>query len=144
MTNLTQHPATPEQIAAGVTEPADKSAVQAALTFAALPDAADIDRRVAALLTAAVASGETSAMIGGAGYLVGPLALALAEAGIPAYHAFSARESTEQVDPATGATRKVAVFRHAGFVADQSANAAAALAVNRMDRAARSTFGGAQ
>ena len=55
------------------------------------------------------------AMIGGALWLMAPLAAALREQGIEAVFAFSVRETEEQKQ-ADGSVRKVAVFRHAGFV----------------------------
>jgi hypothetical protein len=55
------------------------------------------------------------AMIGGAPYLMAPLESALRAHGITPVYAFSVRESVDQVQP-DGSVRKVAVFRHAGFV----------------------------
>jgi hypothetical protein len=54
-------------------------------------------------------------MIGGAPFLMGGLAAALKCTGLRAVYAFSRRESTEVVQE-DGSVRKVAVFRHLGFV----------------------------
>lgn len=111
--NLTQHNGTPEQ---GVTEPANKALVQELLTFDALPSASGIRGRAEALASIAMQSGADSAMIGGAPYLMSALESALLDAGIKPLYAFSVRESVDQVQP-DGSTHKVAVFRHAGWVA---------------------------
>ena len=113
--NLTQHAATAEQLAAGVVDlPADQKAVlQVLLTFDDIPSADDIHSRAAAV--AALAKGHKAAMIGGALWLMGPLASALRAAGVHPVFAFSRRESVEQTQP-DGSVKKVQVFRHAGFV----------------------------
>lgn len=115
--NLTQHMATPEQVAAGVTEPRDKAEVQRLLTFEVLPTMAEIKERAAALASvAANAKGNPDvAMIGGAPFLMAPLEMALASVQMQAVYAFSVRESAEQVQP-DGSVRKVQTFRHAGWV----------------------------
>ena len=126
--NLTQHAATGEQIAAGVVDlPADAAAaLRQALTFETLPAPDDIEERAEwiAALAAENASAEdrgdqngfaTEAMIGGAPWLMGPLTDALQEQGINAVFAFSVRE-VEEREESDGSVRKVAVFRHAGFV----------------------------
>ena len=110
--NLTQHAGTPEQ---GVTEPADKKLVQELLTFDALPSASEIRGRAEALASIAMQSGADSAMIGGAPYLMSALECALMDAGVKPMYAFSVRESVDQTQP-DGSVRKVAVFRHTGFV----------------------------
>jgi|GEM_PF-818332 len=110
--NLTQHVGTPEQ---GVTEPADKSAVSALLTFEEVPTRKEIGERAKALAELAKASGAKTAMIGGAPFFMGPLERALEEVGIVPVYAFSKRESVEAPD-GNGGIRKTQVFRHAGFV----------------------------
>ena len=122
--NLTQHPATPEQIAAGVVDlPASERAmVGKLLTFETLPEAGEVFDRAYALAAAASESlgalgvevfGQV--MIGGAPWLMAALETALRDSGIEPLYAFSVRESAEQVQ-ADGTVRKVNVFRHAGFV----------------------------
>lgn len=115
--NLTQHPATPEQVDAGVLDvPVEfKTTLQDLLTFNELPDRAEINRRAAALAELAAWCGVEAAMIGGAPYLMLPLERALAERGIKPLYAFSKREVAEQQEEG-GGVRKVSVFRHAGFV----------------------------
>lgn len=135
--NMTQHAATSEQLAAGVFDlPAAALAdLQALLTFGELPDEQEIRARAEQIagLAAFHASAEDRAdddgllpegdaggfalhaMIGGALWLMAPLAAALREHGIEPVFAFSVRETEEQKQ-ADGSVRKVAVFRHAGFV----------------------------
>jgi len=117
--NLTQHPATPEQIAGGVFDLQGRGleALKALLTFDTLPTTAEVATRAEAIAVLSLASEwETShAMVGGAPFLMAPLAAALAARGTRALYAFSVRESVETVQP-DGSVRKVAVFRHGGFV----------------------------
>jgi len=123
--NLTQHPATLEQIAQGVVDlPADERAeLSRLLTVDDLPSRAEIIDRCEAIakLSWADSLGTdtpiTRAMVGGAPWMMGPLCRALRAAGIKeCLAAFSKRESIERTDPATGAVTKTAVFRHIGFV----------------------------
>lgn len=121
--NLTQHPATPEQIAQGVRDlPADERAeLSRLLTVDDLPTVAEIADRcdaIAALIYATDAdNAPASVMIGGAPWMMGPLVRALQAAGVvQCLAAFSKRESVESTDPATGAVKKTAIFRHVGFV----------------------------
>lgn len=123
--NLTQHTATPEQIAEGVVDLRGDGlfALRDALTFDSLPTAEEIHRRAEYIADLAVHNGlgeeddpfPDAAMIGGAPYLMGPLAAELRRHGIRPLFAFSVRETEEQPQP-DGSVRKVAVFRHVGFV----------------------------
>jgi hypothetical protein len=125
--NLTQHPATAEQKAAGVVDLAgdELASLRNALTFCALPEAHEIRHRAEFVAELAAANGlggddgedpiPAQAMIGGALWLMGPLTEALRARGIEAVFAFSVRETEESQQP-DGSVRKVAVFRHAGFV----------------------------
>lgn len=113
--NLTQHTATNEQATNGVVEPNDKKAVQSLLTFNNLPTRAEIAERATALAKIAQGHGATHAMIGGAGYLMPALENALKETGITPLHAFSVRESVEEIAD-DGSVVKKNVFRHVGFV----------------------------
>jgi hypothetical protein len=113
--NLTQHAATAEQVEAGVVEPEEKGAVQAALTFDAIPTTSEMADRAAFLARIAVDSGCKRAMIGGAPFFMAPLERALLAAGITPVYAFSVRDSVEQPD-GNGGVRKINVFRHVGFV----------------------------
>jgi hypothetical protein len=133
--NLTQHTATPEQIAAGVVageiSDAQQTEVRALLTFDTLPTPVEVRRRAERLAQIAASAftivdygGDSGlcanesfkfAMIGGAPYLMAPLEVALRAHGITPVYAFSVRESVDQTQP-DGSVRKIAVFRHAGFV----------------------------
>ena len=121
--NLTQHAVTPEQLAAGVIDmekEIDRAFLSKLLTFEELPDQAEMRLRARAITVLAVVSAPAcdTAMIGGAPWLMAPLERALRQASITPVYAFSVRESTEQVQP-DGSARKVARFRHAGFVPAQ-------------------------
>lgn len=117
--NLTQHPATVEQLAAGVFDLTGESwgKLTALLTFSAIPTAQEISSRAhdIALLVALEHETCTRCMIGGALWLMAPLASALREQGIEPLFAFTIREAVEEKQP-DGSIRKTAVFRHAGFV----------------------------
>ncbi len=113
--NLTQHPASAEQAAAGVVEPADKEGVVRLLTFEEPPSREERAARAATLADLAVATGADAAMIGGAPFFMSALEGALAARGVRAVHAFSLRESVETTLP-NGSVRKTNVFRHAGWV----------------------------
>jgi len=121
--NLTQHTATPEQLAQGVVDlPAElRAELSRLLTVDDLPTQAGIADRceaIAGLIHQTDAeNAPSSVMIGGAPWMMGPLVAALKNAGVvQCLAAFSKRESVETADPATGAVRKNAVFRHVGFV----------------------------
>ena len=132
--NLTQHDATADQIAAGVTcgdinDKQEQTEFRALLTFDTLPTPVEVRQRAqkiaeyARKTTTLVDYGDSGcfneplrfALIGGAPFLMAPLEEALRAAGITPLYAFSTRESVEQVQP-DGSVRKVAVFRHQGFV----------------------------
>ena len=113
--NLTQHTATVEQSAAGVVEPENKAAIQAALTFDAIPTAGEMRQRASLLAAIAKDNGCKKAMIGGAPFFMATLERALVDAGITPVYAFSVRDSREEPD-GNGGVRKVNVFRHVGFI----------------------------
>lgn len=117
--NLTQHPATPEQRAAGVIDLSDRdrALLAHALTFDECPDQATLKTRAVsiAMMAAGHPSKACSAMIGGAPYFMEPLERALWDVGIRPLYAFSVRESVERTRP-DGTVEKTAVFRHTGFV----------------------------
>ena len=116
--NLTQHPATPDQLAAGVVDLSEPTlgALRRLLTFEDLPDDGEVYRRAVAIAEIAEASGCSHAMLGGAPFLMAPLEREVAHRSIEPVYAFSRRESIEEPQP-DGSVRKVNVFRHAGFVA---------------------------
>lgn len=121
--NLTQHLVTGEQLAAGVVDlPADQRAILTkALTFESLPTRGEIVAAVEVVAGLAASAGPAlhilpdAAMIGGAMWLMAPLAAAIESRGIEALFAFSQRESVEEPQ-ADGSIRKTAIFRHVGFV----------------------------
>lgn len=113
--NLTQHLATPEQIAQGVIEPEDKAEVQHHLTFDCIPDKDVIIFKATMLSGIARKSGAKKAMIGGAPYLMSTLEAFLKADGITPVYAYSERKSQEQHMP-DGTVRKVNVFEHIGFI----------------------------
>jgi hypothetical protein len=117
--NLTQHPATPEQIQAGVIDlpEEERQSLQRLLTFDTLPGVTKICVRAVSI--AAMAEGKAGeyvcAMIGGAPYLMAPLERALRNVGVYPVYAFSVRESIEQIAP-DGSVLKTNKFCHVGFV----------------------------
>jgi len=113
--NLTQHPATPDQIEAGVVEPADKKQVVDLLTFDTIPSPAEMRDRAERIAALAKEAGAASAMIGGAPFFMSALERALLEAGVEPVYAFSVRRTEEAPQP-DGSVRKTNVFRHVGFV----------------------------
>jgi len=124
--NLTQHKATPEQVAAGVVDLADnkRTILTGWLTFNNLPSA-DVISDVAETIAQACCGDSLTfgdmaeeygyAMIGGAPFLMSALENALIKRGVTPLYAFSVRESAEQVLP-DGTVRKTNVFKHLGFV----------------------------
>jgi hypothetical protein len=110
--NLTQHDATPEQ---RCIEPPDKARVQRLITFDSPPRLAEMIDRAKSLADIAVGMGATHAMIGGAPYFMATLEEALCERGIEPVYSFSRRESVDSPQP-DGSVRKVATFRHSGWV----------------------------
>lgn len=113
--NMTQHPATPEQLEAGVFEPADKAQVQRLLTFDSIPSREEMQERARLLANIAKSYGCEAAMIGGAPFFMAPLEAALMAAGLKPLYAFSTREAVEEIQP-DGSVKKTAVFKHAGWV----------------------------
>jgi hypothetical protein len=136
--NLTQHAASADQLAADVFDlaPALRTALAALLTFDSLPSVVDIENRANAIAAIAAANASPddraddtspddradnasgfalSAMIGGAPWLMAPLAEALRDQGIEPLFAFSLRESVD-VGQSDGSVRKLAMFKHAGWI----------------------------
>jgi len=118
--NLTQHAASADQISVGVADlpEADRAHLVWLLTVDALPTRAEIEARCADIATLASLHDPVAvhAMIGGAPWMMSAMENALRDVGIEPVYAFSVRESVDQHQP-DGSVRKVAVFRHAGFVA---------------------------
>ena len=115
--NLTQHPATADQVAAGVRD-FDGEALEtlkSLLTFNDLPTSDEGVERAEKIAKLAKEFGYRAAMIGGAPYLMPALERALCEMGIRPLYAFSRRESVEKTLPG-GEVVKTQVFKHLGFV----------------------------
>lgn len=123
--NLTQHLATPEQLAAGVFDLCVEAREELIklLTFNDISEVTEDLLRARAMYIVDVLEAmsfpererPTSALIGGAPYLMEYLAEKLWDYGLIPVYAFSARESEDVVQP-DGSVRKVSVFRHQGFV----------------------------
>ena len=125
--NLTQHPATAEQLAAGVVDlpEGQRQALCKALTFDEIPSKDFIASTAEYIVSIAMMNGlggdgdddpiPESAMIGGAPYLMGALEAELRLHCIQPLYAFSMRES-EEVVQSDGSVQKINVFRHKGFV----------------------------
>lgn len=115
--NLTQHPASPEQRAAGVIDPAPalRDQIRKLITFDDLPDRATIMGRAIALagLVESLQEEFIAAMIGGAPFFMAPLERELLAIGVTPMYAFSRRIVEESAD----GSEKRAFFRHEGFVA---------------------------
>lgn len=120
--NLTQHPASQEQLDQGVFDLPDdeRNTLSGLLTFEQAPQASSMARRARALVELAwdalgAEVAHPGAMIGGAPYFMATLERALMEADIRPMYSFTRREVEETQMP-DGTTRKVAVFRHLDFV----------------------------
>jgi hypothetical protein len=113
--NLTQHPALPEQMEAGVFDAEVRDELDALLTFDEPPTMDEMEYRAARLAFIAECAGADAAMIGGAPFFMSTLERALLVAGITPVYAFSKRVSGEVIQP-DGSVRKMSIFRHAGFV----------------------------
>lgn len=124
--NLTQHQETAEQIDQGVFTPSlpcgtdFRAQVSRLLTFPNLPtsgDLADACNGLQAICRTVRSEYPTATkvMIGGAPWLMPLLEISLRNAGFRVLYAFSVRQSVDQVQE-DGSIRKVAVFRHTGFV----------------------------
>ena len=114
--NLTQHPASPEQVDAGVINPTPeiKAKIVRLITFNSLPNLDEINARANAV--AAMVNGMPEkfgrAMIGGAPFFMGALETALKKIGIVPVYAFSQRI----VEESAGGSEKKVIFKHEGFV----------------------------
>lgn len=117
MLNLTQHNATPEQVAQGVVElPSDvKEELKKLLTFNTLEETAELNERAYKIARIAKEHGAERAMIGGAPFFMPTLESMLALGDISAHYAFSQREVVETTLP-NGSVEKKAIFKHVGFV----------------------------
>ena len=112
--NLTQHPASEDQVVVGVINVSNSDALKSLLTFNSIPTKEDIELVAKELVKIAKESGCSKAMIGGAPYLMGPLELALKDAGIQPLYSFSERVSVEKT--VNGEVIKTSSFKHIGWV----------------------------
>lgn len=115
--NLTQHAASPEQIAAGVVDMPEhiRAQLSVLLTFEDLPSPEIIQERAVGIANICDVHYADSAMIGGAPFLMGALIAELRDMDIKPLFAFSRRESVEAAQE-DGSVRKTAVFRHCGWI----------------------------
>lgn len=117
MVNLTQHPASREQLDVGLVDldPESREALVELLTFGEPPSTLEIEARVKRVISLATHVNCQSAMIGGAPWLMAPLIKGLIRAGIRPLFAFSVRESSETTLP-DGSVKKISLFKHRGWV----------------------------
>lgn len=116
--NLTQHQATPDQVAAGVVavdKAEDVARLQSALNFRTIPTPVKVYDAANEVVAVALNYDCKKAMIGGAPFLMTALAQALRKVGIEPVYAFSERVVVEKVAD-DGQVTKTAVFKHVGFV----------------------------
>ena len=115
--NLTQHPATADQVVAGVVDlpEQEREVLKDLLTFDEPPTHREVVERAAQIVALTRDHGAERAMIGGAPYLMGPLERLLKAWGVQPFYAFTRREVVEEELP-DGSVNKRAVFRHAGWV----------------------------
>ena len=115
--NLTQHPATEDQLLAGVVEPlkAEKKDIKSLLTFTDLPVKEQVVHKAVALAYIAKGCGADAAMIGGAPYLMPELAKQLKDVGIKPLFSFTERVVQKEVGE-DGNVVKTSIFKHQGFV----------------------------
>ena len=96
--NLTQHPASPAQIAAGVVDltGVELSDLKVALNFAAPPTALQIECSMETVTYLCGRHKAAAAMVGGAPWLMAFLERALRRAGVRPLYAFSQRPSPDR------------------------------------------------
>lgn len=125
--NLTQHDATPEQVAAGVVNLKGEqlARLRQLLTFEELPSSGQINDRAITVAHLAIYNGfggddgddphPHAAMIGGAPFFMAALERQLRDLGVDPVYAFSQRRAVEEKQ-ADGSVKKTQVFQHLGFV----------------------------
>jgi hypothetical protein len=116
--NLTQHPATKDQVDAGVVNVTDADLVtlKKALTFDEPPSRLELIRRRRTIVGMASKYNCIRVMLGGAPYLCTELDLSLSLDGYTVLYSFSKRVSIEFTDSKTGEVTKTNVFKHIGWV----------------------------
>lgn len=123
--NLTQHKATPDQVADGVIDLPDymREKLIDLLTFDDIPlrwNVIETAGNIAALAYLWMLQNDPNnlspkAMIGGAPFLICPLENALKSHGVTVVYSFSRRQSKETVLP-DGTVSKTSEFKHIGWV----------------------------
>jgi len=116
--NLTQHPASAEQVEAGVVDlqGADLMKLKKELNFDFLPTKRELSTSASEIVDLAIRNSEEddTVMIGGAPFFMPYLVLELKMCDRNPVFAFSVRESVEkEID---GKVVKTSVFKHLGFV----------------------------
>ncbi|MDO4467866.1 MAG: hypothetical protein Q4C49_12820 [Bacillota bacterium] len=115
MLNLTQHNLTPNQILDGVIEPEDKEYIRSLLTIDHIPSEEELISIAQKISDYAASLNASSAMIGGAMYLMPYLVFELNKRNIEAYYSFSKRVSRDILQE-DGTVKKEIFFNHSGFV----------------------------
>lgn len=115
ITNLTNFNASPSQAAAGVENLQDASELRSLLRFDEIPSKEEIHDRAERIADIAQGTGNDTAMISGAPYLMSALENALEERGITPVYSFSERVSADRHNP-DGTVTKQSVFEHKSFV----------------------------
>ena len=113
--NLTQHPATKEQIEVGVIEPYEKGVIKVLLTFDEIPTKDEMEDRAIRLARICFEENCDAAMIGGAPYFMGTLEKILKLGGIQPLYAFSKRV-VKEIQKEDGSVEKKTTFKFEGFV----------------------------
>ncbi len=115
--NLTQHAPSNDQLTAGVVNLTDSkwSEVKKLMTFDTLPSTQQLQDSAFKIAQIASETDCKKAMIGGAPFFMSALQNNLIAVGIKPVFAFSMRESVD-VPQDDGSVRKMAVFKHLGFV----------------------------
>ena len=115
--NLTQHRATPEQIAQGVIEPtwADKEVICKALTFDEPPSFKEVSQRLEILGRIIIDPDIDTIMVGGAPFFMTALEQMIKSIGCVPVYSFSKRESRDIVQ-GDGSVKKASTFKHISFV----------------------------
>lgn len=115
--NFTQHQLTEEQKKDGIRElpPEQAAQVRELLNFENKPGSREVQVRAEQLAEVAAAAGAGGVMLGGAPFLMPPLAASLQRRGIRTFFAFSQRRSTE-VQTAGNRVEKRCIFCYEGLI----------------------------
>jgi hypothetical protein len=115
--NLTQHPATPEQIAAGVMDlnSAALSLLKKLIIFEVQPSKDNMRAAADIVADIAVGTGADAAMVGGPPFFASTLEMALKVRNIKPLYSFSRRETIDEIQD-DDSLKEVSVFKHAGFI----------------------------